>query len=144
MREEEAPESRLTELREEFGGLIRDETLLRIASDEKVEIMEPKANVKKIADLKDREEVTIELEVVKVNDTKQFEKRTGGQGRVRNVNVKDETGTCRLALWDNDVDLIETLEIQPGTKLRCTDCYVKKTDFGTDVSKGRKGKVEKL
>ncbi|MDD1770278.1 MAG: hypothetical protein LUO79_04245 [Methanomassiliicoccales archaeon] len=144
MREDEAPESRLSELRDEFGGLIRDETLLRIVREEDSGTMEPKANLKKIADLKDREEVTIELEVVKINDTRQFEKRTGGQGRVRNVNVKDDTGTCRLALWDNDVDMIETLEIQPGSKLRCVDCYVKKTDFGTDVSKGRKGKIEKL
>jgi len=144
MRQNEAPESRLAELRDEFGGLIRDETLLRIAKEEDGEKMEPKANVKKIADLKDREEITIELEVVKINDTRQFEKRTGGQGRVRNVNVKDETGTCRLALWDDDVDMIETLDIQPGSKVRCIDCYVKKTDFGTDVSKGRKGKIEKL
>ncbi|MGD1060053.1 MAG: hypothetical protein ABR879_01170 [Methanomassiliicoccales archaeon] len=144
MQRNEAPESRLAELREEFGGLIKDETLLKIADEEDGEAMEPKANVKKIADLKDREEVTIELEVVKVNDTRQFEKRTGGQGRVRNINVKDDTGTCRLALWDNDVDIIETLEIQPSTRLRCTDCYAKKTDFGTDISKGRKGKIEKL
>ena len=144
MRQDEAPESRLAGLRDEFGGLIRDETLLRIAKEDDGEKMEPKANVKKIADLKDREEITIELEVVKINDTRQFEKRTGGQGRVRNVNVKDETGTCRLALWDDDVDMIEKLEIQPGSKVRCIDCYVKKTDFGTDVSKGRKGKIEKL
>jgi len=144
MRQDETPESRLVELRDEFGGLIRDETLLRIAKEENGEKMEPKANVKKIADLKDREEITIDLEVVKINDTRQFEKRTGGQGRVRNVNVKDETGTCRLALWDDDVDMIEKLEIQPGSNVRCIDCYVKKTDFGTDVSKGRKGKIEKL
>lgn len=144
MPQDETPESRLAELRNEFGGLIRDETLLRIAKEENGEKMEPKANVKKIADLKDREEITIDLEVVKINDTRQFEKRTGGQGRVRNVNVKDETGTCRLALWDDDVDMIEKLEIQPGSKVRCIDCYVKKTDFGTDVSKGRKGNIEKL
>jgi replication factor A1 len=144
MRQDQVPESKLTELREEFGGLIKDETLARIANEEEVDIMDPKSNVKKIVDLKDREEVTIELEVVKVSDTRQFEKRTGGQGRVRNINVKDETGTCRLALWDNDVEMVESLGIQPGTKLRCVDCYVKKTDFGTDVSKGRKGKIEKL
>ncbi len=144
MRQDTVPAPRLVELREEFGGLIRDETLARIAKEEDADIMEPKSNAKKIADLKDREEVTIELDVVKVNDTRQFEKRTGGQGRVRNINVKDETGTCRLALWDNDVDMVENLGIQPGTRLRCVDCYVKKTDFGTDVSKGRKGKIEKL
>jgi replication factor A1 len=144
MEQRDMPGTRLAELREEFGGLIRDETLLRIANEDEGGTMEPKSNVKKIADLKDREEVTIELEVVKINDARQFEKRTGGQGRVRNINVKDETGTCRLALWDNDVEMVENLGIQPGTKLMCTDCYAKKSDFGTDISKGRKGKIEKL
>lgn len=137
-------ESRIAQLRKEFGDLIEDDTLRRIALDEKGLPMIPTSNAKKVADLKDREEVTIELEVVKVSDTRQFEKRTGGQGRVRNLNVRDDTGSCRLALWDDDVDLVETLDIQPGTKLRCVNCYVKKSDFGTDVSKGKKGKIEKI
>jgi replication factor A1 len=102
------------------------------------------ANVKKIKELKDREEVTIEVEVTKIADTKEFEKRTGGRGKVRNVSVKDETGTCRLALWDQDVDLVEGLPILVGTKLLCTDCYVKHSDFGLDLSKGKKGKIEKV
>jgi len=102
------------------------------------------APVKKVVDLKDREEVTIELEVTKISDIKEFEKRTGGRGRVRNLNARDESGTCRVALWDADVDLVDSLDIKVGTKLKCTDCYTKQTDFGTDISKGRKGKIEKL
>lgn len=102
------------------------------------------ANAKSIKDLKDREEVTIEVEVTKIADTKEFEKRTGGKGRVRNLSVRDETGTCRVALWDADVDLVESMPIQVGTKLRCIECYVKHSDFGLDVSKGKKGKIEKV
>lgn len=102
------------------------------------------ANAKTVKELKDREEVTIELEVTKIGDVKEFEKRTGGRGKVRNLNARDETGTCRIALWDADVDLVESMEIQTGTKLRCTDCFVKQTDFGIDITKGKKGKLEKL
>lgn len=97
---------------------------------------------KKIKELKDREEVTVEVEVTKVADTREFDKRTGGRGRVRNVSVKDETGNCRLALWDQDVELVESMPITVGTKLRCVDCYVKHSDFGLDISKGKKGKIE--
>jgi replication factor A1 len=138
---EEVLSSRMAELKNEFGGLFDDDTLKRIAMDE-MGISMP--NVKTVKELKDREEVTIELEVTKIGDMKEFEKRTGGRGKVRNLNVRDETGTCRIALWDADVDLVETLDIQVGTKLRCTECFVKQTDFGVDITKGKKGKIEKL
>jgi replication factor A1 len=135
-------ESEISELRKEFGALLDDETLRRIAFEERGFAMSaPKKNV---AELKDREEITIELEVTKIADIKEFEKRTGGRGRVRNLSVRDDTGNCRLALWDDDVDLVEKMEIQVGTKLSCTDCFVKKTDFGTDITKGKNGKIDKI
>jgi len=132
-------ESRIAELKQEFGDLFDDRTLKRIALDE---LGMPMADLKKIKELKDREEVTIEIEVTKIADSREFEKRTGGKGRVRNLSVRDDSGTCRLALWDADVDMVESEGIQIGTKLRCTDCYVKHTDFGLDLSKGKKGKIE--
>jgi len=101
-------------------------------------------DVKSVKDLKDREEATVEVEVTKIADTKEFEKRTGGRGRVRNLSVRDETGSCRLALWDSDVELVESLPIQVGSRLLCVDCYVKHSDFGLDVSKVKKGKIEKV
>ncbi len=102
------------------------------------------AEVKKIADLKDREEVSVVVKVNKIQDVREFKKRTGGSGRVRNVGIEDETGTCRLTLWDDDVDLPEGMDIQVGTQLRLTDCFTKQTDFGLDITKGKKGKIEKL
>ncbi|OPY30907.1 MAG: Replication factor A [Methanomassiliicoccales archaeon PtaU1.Bin124] len=99
------------------------------------------ANVKKVIDLKDREEVTVEVEVTKIFDAKSFSRKDGSSGKVRNLKVKDDSGECRIALWDNDVDMIENLSIVEGTKLRCQDCYVKQTDFGTDISKGKKGSI---
>ncbi|MBI0581838.1 MAG: hypothetical protein JET69_02355 [Methanomassiliicoccales archaeon] len=98
----------------------------------------------KIADIKDREEVSAVVRVTKINDVKNFNKRTGGQGKVRNLEVEDDSGNCRLTLWDDDVELPEQMSIEIGTQLTLTDCYVKKTDFGTDVTKGKKGKIEKL
>ncbi|QLH73996.1 MAG: hypothetical protein HPY73_00030 [Methanomassiliicoccales archaeon] len=99
------------------------------------------ANVKKIVDLKDREEVTMEVEVVKIFAPREFIRKDGRPGKVRNIMVKDDTGDCRLALWDDDTDLIERLGITVGSRLRCQDCYVKQTDYGTDVGKGKKGSI---
>jgi replication factor A1 len=99
---------------------------------------------KKISELKDREEVTIEVTVTKIMPVRQFTKKDGGQGKVRNVTVNDDTGSCRIALWDADADIIETLGIDEGSKLKCVNCFVKQTDFGVDISKGRKGTIEKV
>jgi replication factor A1 len=99
---------------------------------------------KKIAELKDREEVTLEVTVTKIMPVRQFTKKDGGQGKVRNVNVNDDSGSCRIALWDADADIIETLGIAEGTKLKCVDCFVKQTDYGVDISKGRKGSIDKI
>ncbi len=134
-------DSRVSEIKDRFGGLLDDETVDRIA---RFNGGGPVAELKKIADLKDREEVSIVVKVNKVQDVREFKKRAGGTGRVRNMGVEDETGTCRLTLWDEDVDLPEGMEIQVGTQLRLTDCYTKQTDFGLDISKGKKGKIEKL
>ncbi len=134
-------DSRVLEIKDRFGGLLDDETADRIA---RFNGGGPVAELKKIADLKDREEVSIVVKVNKVQDVREFKKRAGGTGRVRNIGVEDETGTCRLTLWDEDVDLPEGMEIQVGTQLRLTDCYTKQTDFGLDISKGKKGKIEKL
>ncbi|WP_019177069.1 hypothetical protein [Methanomassiliicoccus luminyensis] len=137
----DSPESKIVRLREEFGGLVDDETLKRLVMEEGGMKM---AAEKKIADFSDREEITAVVKVARINDTKTFNKRTGGQGRVRNINVEDESGNCRLTLWDDDVDLPEGLNIQVGTSLKLTDCYTKQTEYGVDVSKGKKGKIEML
>jgi replication factor A1 len=136
----ESPESKMARLREEFGGLVDDATIRRLVLEDRG----IKMAATKIADIKDREEVSAVVRVTKVNDVKTFNKRTGGQGRVRNLEVEDDSGNCRLTLWDDDVELPEQMEMEIGTQLTLTDCYVKKTDFGTDVSKGKKGKIEKL
>lgn len=133
-------DDRVAELRQEFGGLLNDEVLRRIAKEE--EGGNNMASIKKIADLGDKEEISIVVKVTRINDTKTFQKRTGGEGKVRNLNIEDETGTCRLTLWDEDVELPENMNIEIGTQLKLTDCYTKQTDFGLDITKGRKGQIE--
>jgi len=127
------------EVEEHFGDLIDKETAKRLADSKEGKVM---AAEKKIADLKGREEVTLVVRVNKIQDIKEFKKRDGGAGRVRNVGIEDETGTCRLTLWDEDVELPEGLNLQTGTMLKLTDCYTKQTEFGLDISKGKKGKIE--
>jgi replication factor A1 len=135
----ESLESKMARLRAEFGGLVDDATIRRLVLEEGGVNMV----TKKIVDLKDREEATTVVKITKINEARTFNKRTGGQGRVRNLDVEDETGKCRLTLWDEDIELPEKLDLKVGTQLTLTDCYAKQSDYGIDISKGKKGKIEK-
>ena len=134
-------EAKVAELRRGFGGLFNHEVLRRMATLQEESQME---SIKKIADIGDKEEVSVVVKVTRINETKTFQKRSGGEGKVRNINIEDETGTCRLTLWDEDVDLPEEMKIEIGTQLKLTDCYTKQTEFGLDIAKGKRGKIELL
>lgn len=136
---QEELDSELLRLKEEFGGLIDDNTLRRLIESRGVNMSE-----KKISEFGDKEEVSATVKVTRIFDTKMFNKRTGGEGKVRNIGVEDDSGNCRITLWDEDVNLVETMGIEVGDELKLTSCYVKQTDYGTDVSKGRVGTIEKL
>lgn len=134
-------EERISELREEFGNLLDDQTLERIALDEMGKL---ERNKRSISELSDRKEATIDVEVAHIYDIKEFTKKDGSGGRVRNLLVEDDTDSCRLVLWDDEVEIPEKLELQPGDRLKLVNCYVKFTEYGIDVSKGKFGHIEKL
>ena len=136
---QEELDSEMLRLKEEFGGLVDNDTLRRLVESRGVYMSE-----KKISEFGDKEEVSATGKVTRIFDTKIFNKRTGGEGKVRNIGVEDDSGNCRITLWDEDVNLVETMGIEVGDELKLTSCYVKQTDYGTDVSKGRVGTIEKL
>jgi len=139
MHEERELQAKIDELREEFGGLLEDEVLRKIAMDEV-----GKLNYKTIAEFKDRDEVSTEVIISSISDIREFIRRDGEVGQVRNLIVEDDTGSCRLTLWDEDVYLPDEEGWQPGEKLRLINCYVKFTDYGTDLTKGKIGTIEKV
>ena len=49
-----------------------------------------------------------------------FDRRDGSEGRVRNVRLQDETGSIRVALWDDRADI----DVAPGDGLTCIDVSI--------------------
>jgi replication factor A1 len=145
---EEEIQAKMRELDKEMGGLLNPATLRRFAMSS-LGIKTPKtiqetcAPMKKLADIKDREEVTVEVTVMMIPSPRSFKKKDGSQGRVLNIAVRDETGSCRLALWDNECDLVSSLPIEEGAKLFCERCFVKISEYGIDLSPGRSGKISR-
>jgi replication factor A1 len=132
-------EEKIAELREEFGSLLDQEALKKLALEELGRLV---INKKNIADLKNREGVSLSARIVKIYDVREFNRKDGSIGRVRNLLIEDDTGSCKFSLWDDDVELAGTAEISEGRQLNLVNCFVKISDYGVEVTKGRMGRIE--
>lgn len=70
------------------------------------------------------------VKVLKVNEVRTF-KTAAREGRVLNLLVGDESGTCRLVLWDEkQIKEVEEGFIKEGMTLKIINCYVRDNTFG--------------
>lgn len=134
-------DEKIAELREEFGSLLNEEALRKLALEELGKLV---INRKMISDLRDREGASLEARVVRISDTREFKRKDGTTGMIRKILLEDDSGSCYLVLWDDDVEFPELMGIKEGSRLDLINCYVKISDFGVDVTRGRIGKIEKL
>jgi replication factor A1 len=81
--------------------------------------------------------------VLSISETREFRRSDGSVGQVVNLVLGDETGTIRLALWDEAVQMIKSGDI---TVDRCFKVrgLAKEGYSGTEVSLGRSGNIEEL
>lgn len=92
-----------------------------------------------IADLQAKQgKVDLQVEVIEKEEPREFEK-FGKKGRVCNAIIKDETGTMKLTLWNEDVDRIHI-----GDKLNIKNGYVNEWQGEKQLSTGKFGIIEKI
>ena len=92
-----------------------------------------------ISDLRPGRTATIEASVDRLEPIREVEQRTGGQKKVRNGVLRDETGEISIVLWGDEVQLITE-----GDKIRIVEGWVKDYQGKAQISLGRTGRVEKL
>jgi replication factor A1 len=100
---------------EEMGGLVDEEVAAMLIAEDLGE-----SEVEGIADIEPgMEEVQFLGKVVSVGEMRTFERddEAAEEGRVVNVEVADETGHVRLAMWDQDA-AAAVEELEPGQVLR--------------------------
>ena len=94
----------------------------------------------KLADLRSgMQNVNVAARVAQVGEEREFTRRDGSTGRVASVLLEDETGTIRLSLWDDDVDLIGGLEI--GTIMAVENGYTRLSLGAVGLNAGRNGRI---
>ena len=82
--------------------------------------------------------IDVVFDVVEKGDERTFEK-FGKQGRVCNCNVKDETGTIKLTLWNEDVD-----KVKEGDKIHLKNGWCSEFKGERQLSAGKFGELEVL
>jgi len=91
----------------------------------------------KVIDLQPKQgKVDIELEVIEEGEVREFEK-FGKKGRVANVLAKDDSGTIKLTLWNDEID-----KVKVGTKIRIKNGFVNEFQGEKQLTAGRFGSLE--
>ena len=99
-------------------------------------------NVLNISELEPNIECTVFGKVTNIQNSRSFNRKNGTSGKVVNLELSDETGSCGLALWDKDVELVKSKKIKVGTNVKVINGYVKDGFKGIEINVGRFGLLE--
>lgn len=90
----------------------------------------------KIAELKaGHGKVDLEAEIVKMGETREFQK-FGKSGRVVTAVIKDDSGEIDLSIWNEDID-----KVQEGSKIKIENGYVGEFKGKPQLTAGKFGKL---
>ena len=123
-----------------YGELIDQDTIAFLIVDE---LGRNKQSITKIVDLAPDGDYTVVGKVLSISDSKTFKRKNGTPGKVINLEITDETASCRFVLWNGDIDQIKNKEIQPGTIVKIINGYTKLGyTGGMEINLGRWGLLE--
>jgi len=132
-------EKEIKEIRKEYDDLLDEDTVALLIVDG---LGRNKQNICKISDLKPDTECTVFGKITKISESRNFKRKNGSNGMVANLDLTDDTGTCRLVLWNKDVELLKNKTIKKGTNLKIVNGYVKDGFNCLEVNVGRWGLIE--
>jgi len=100
-------------------------------------------SITNIANLAPNGDYTIVGKVISISNSKTFTRKNGSPGKVVNLEISDETGVCRLVLWNGDIDSIKNKEICQGSVVKVINGYTKTGYTGEmEIHLGRWGVLE--
>lgn len=80
--------------------------------------------------------INIEAEVIEMTEVREFQK-FGKPGKVCSAIIKDDSGQCKLSLWNEQIEQIKT-----GDKIKIIDGYATEWQGQIQVTTGRNGSIE--
>ncbi|MDD5447310.1 MAG: OB-fold nucleic acid binding domain-containing protein [Methanocellales archaeon] len=80
-------------------------------------------HITKIADISINESYNVMGVVTEVGEKREFIKGDGSAGKVANIRISDDTDGVQVALWGENADLVDQINI--GTQIKIIDGYAK-------------------
>jgi replication factor A1 len=114
---------------------------LRLLKEPPKGVGAPKLLLKKIQELRPGlSSVDVLARIAVVGQSRAFQRQLGGEGRVGDVTLVDETGSVRLSLWDDRVELLK--ELAPGHVVLLKGAYTREGLGGSiALNLGRMGSI---
>ena len=108
------------DIKEGYSGLeanlLQRSTLVHI-EDDPSKYPAYEEDITSIADIKPDTKVNIIARIVRIPTIRSYEKN-GKEGKVASLELKDATGEISYTLWNNNVDLIESLGLEDGDSVK--------------------------
>ena len=123
---------------EERDELLDKDTIALLIVDE---LGRNTKNISSISNLVAGKEGTVFGKATSIGEERSFSKKNGFSGKVVNLQISDDSGTCGLVLWDKDVELVKS-KIKIGTNLKIVNGYIKQGFSGLEINVGRWGLLE--
>lgn len=139
LKSKEEFEEEIKKRSQKCDNLLDEDTIALFIADE---LGRNKQVISKIADLKPDGDYAIVGKITNIYDSKNFKRKNGTSGKVINLDLTDDTGICRLVLWNKDVELIKNKEMEKGTTVKIINGYTKNGYSGLEINLGRWGLLE--
>ncbi len=130
-------EERIKAKIEKFSGMLNEEGALFLIARENAINLEQENTV--VSKLKKGNSINFEGEILSVYPEREFESK-GKKGKVKNILVKDSSGTAFMVLWNGDTEKIK--QEDEGKKIELKDFIVEEYNGKKQLKKGFNGIIE--
>lgn len=131
----------------ELGRLVSSEGAAHIVAKEyDVEITNSVGIAKRNLQIKNidigMKNVTFSGRIFKLSSVTEFKRSDGSSGRVANLFLGDSSGFCKVAIWDDQVRLLEEETVRIGDAVKIIGGFARENIYGdVEVSLGKFGKI---
>ncbi len=125
---------RIEEKQEELSGLVSLEGAAHlVARDLGIDLLKKQERTLQLKDLRpDMKRVNLKGKIISITPMREFSKKDGSQGKVRNLIISDGTGQARIPLWDKQTEIVD--EINIGDVIELKNVATRQSSFGnTDI-----------
>ncbi len=134
----------IEEKKERFSGLLTDAgAAFMVAKELKLEVnaAESASETLNISQLEEgMNNIDVLGAVKQVFSPRKFEKN-GKKGMLNNLVIADESGEIRVTVWNQDVEKLEKLKIEKGTRILLKNCYVGAYNEKPQLNLGFNGEI---